>query len=183
MPKKATLFSQAANYRLLHLACHGEFDPESPLASFLHLAPGETLTGLEVMEQLRLQCDLATLSACESGLSRVRRGDELMGLMRAFIYAGAPTLVSTLWRVNDPSTRILMEKFYQEIQAGVDFAEALKRAQLYVKNLSDQEALAILASLTEGKTSGLHTFLPADPYFWAPFILVGDREARRGEEE
>jgi CHAT domain-containing protein/tetratricopeptide (TPR) repeat protein len=162
MTKKAALFSQAVKYRLLHLACHGEFDPDSPLASFLHLAPDETLTALEVLEQLRLHCDLVTLSACESGLSRVRRGDELVGFMRAFMYAGAPALVSTLWRVNDHPTRILMERFYQEIQNEVGFAEALKRAQLYVKNLSYQDALDILASLTDNQTDQtVTTTLPA----------------------
>ncbi|MCP4407033.1 MAG: CHAT domain-containing protein, partial [Gammaproteobacteria bacterium] len=94
-PKKAELYRQAADYRLLHLACHGEFDPESALDSFLHLAPDEILTALDVLNHLHLQCELVTLSACESGLSLVRRGDELMGLMRAFMYAGTPALVST----------------------------------------------------------------------------------------
>jgi CHAT domain-containing protein len=100
---------------------------------------------------LRLHCDLVTLSACESGLSRVRRGDELVGFTRAFMYAGASALVSTLWRVNDHATRILMERFYQEIQSEVSFAEALKRAQLYLKNLSYQDALDILTSLADNQ--------------------------------
>jgi len=152
-PKKEALFSQAADYRLLHLSCHGDFDPEAPLSSTLHLALGETLTALEVLDHLRLHCDLVTLSACESGLSQVRRGDELVGLVRAFLYAGAPALVSTLWRVDERSTLILMEKFYQEIQAEVGFAEALQRAQLHLRNLPRF----------------------ADPYYWAPFILVGSR--------
>lgn len=150
--KKSTLYREAPNHRLLHLSCHGDFDPASPLASALHLAPGESLTALDVLQHLRLRCDLVTLSACESGLSRVRRGDELMGLIRAFMYAGAPALVSTLWRVDEHSTRILMERFYQELQTGAGFAEALKQAQLYLKN---QPRFA-------------------DPYYWAPFILVGD---------
>ena len=152
VPKKAALFSQAENYRLLHISCHGEFDPEAPLSSALHLAAGETLTALEVLDHLRLRCDLVTLSACESGLSRVRRGDELMGLIRAFMHAGAPALVSTLWRVDERSTMMLMERFYREIQAGVGFAEALRRAQLYLRSLPPF----------------------ADPYYWAPFILVGN---------
>jgi len=143
-PKKKALYNQAANYRLLHFSCHGDFDPVSPLASALHLAPGESLTALDVLDYLRLRCDLVTLSACESGLSRVRRGDELVGLMRAFMYAGAPALVSTLWRVDERSTAILMGKFYQEIQAGTGFAEALKRAQLYVRNLTRREIVDIL---------------------------------------
>jgi tetratricopeptide (TPR) repeat protein len=120
-PKKDTLYRQAANYRMLHFSCHGEFDPEAPLDSALCIAPSEALTALDVFEHLRLRCNLVTLSACESGLSRVRRGDELVGFIRAFMYAGAPSLVSTLWRVDERSTRILMEEFYKEIRSGVDF--------------------------------------------------------------
>lgn len=181
-PKKATLYSQAGNCRLLHFSCHGEFDPQIPLASALHLAPGEALTALDVLEHLHLCCDLVTLSACESGLSRVRRGDELIGLIRAFMHAGAPALVSTLWRVDERSTLILMERFYREIQAGMSLAQALKRAQLHLKNLTRQEALAILTHLPNDRVG---TSLAeedkqrifADPYYWAPFVLVGGRES------
>jgi CHAT domain-containing protein/tetratricopeptide (TPR) repeat protein len=221
-PKKARLYSQAADYRLLHLSCHGEFEPESPLASALQLAPGESLTALEVLEHLRLHCDLVTLSACESGLSRVRRGDELVGLIRAFMYVGVPALIATLWRVDERSTRIVMEKFYQEIQNGAGFSEALKRAQLYAKNLTRREALEVLGrSMTDetpdsstppgaGRSDSpatvaalqhVRTYLKgldsegairiaatlmgskddekifADPYYWAPFIFVGDHRS------
>jgi CHAT domain-containing protein len=182
LPKKATLYSRAANCRLLHFSCHGEFDPQVPLASALHLAPGEALTALDVLEHLHLCCDLVTLSACESGLSRVRRGDELIGLIRAFMHAGAPALVSTLWRVDERSTLILMERFYREIQAGMSLAQALKRAQLHLKNLTRQEALAVLTHLPNSRVG---TSLAeedkqrifADPYYWAPFVLVGGRES------
>jgi len=149
-PKKEALFNQAADYRLLHLSCHGDFDPQAPLSSTLHLASGEKLTALEVLAHLRLRCDLVTLSACESGLSRVRRGDELVGLMRAFLYAGTRALVSTLWRVDERSTFMLMERFYREVQSGAGFGEALQQAQLHLRNLPPS----------------------ADPYYWAPFILV-----------
>ena len=151
-PKKEVLFSRAENYRLLHVSCHGEFDPDDPLSSSLRLAPGETLTAIDVLERLRLRCDLVCLSACESGLGRVRRGDELVGLMRAFMHAGAPALVSTLWRVDERSTLILMERFYREILTGTGFAEALRQAQLHLRSLPRF----------------------ADPYYWAPFIIVGN---------
>ncbi|HEY67138.1 MAG TPA: CHAT domain-containing protein [Thermoflexia bacterium] len=149
-PKKETLFNQAARYRLLHISCHGEFDPQAPLSSALHLAPNESLTALEVLQRLRLRCALVVLSACESGLSRVRRGDELVGLVRAFLYAGAPALISTLWRVDERSTLALMERFYREVQAGAGFAEALQRAQLHLRSRPPF----------------------TDPYHWAPFILI-----------
>ena len=124
--------------RYLHISCHGEFDPESPLESLLHLGAGETLTAHQVLEGLRLSCELVTLSACESGLSRVRRGDELMGLVRAFMVAGAPSVIATLWRVDERSTRILMERFYREVVAGAGFAHALHEAQLYLRTLSQR---------------------------------------------
>ena len=229
VPKKAELYHQAAHYRLLHLSCHGEFDPETPLASALRLAAAEALTGLDVLDHLRLRCDLVTLSACESGLSRVRRGDELVGLLRAFIYAGAPALIASLWRVDERSTRILMEKFYQQVQSGVGFAEALKRAQLYLKHLTRREALEVLEryladepfnqglmALNESGTGSLPAMrvnrqraraylkgstaqdqrakaeteppeadnerIFADPFYWAPFILIGERGSELSEE-
>lgn len=219
LPKKAALYSQAANYRLLHFSCHGDFVPEKPLASALHLAPGEALSALDVLKHLRLRCDLVTLSACESGLSRVRRGDELVGLVRAFMHAGAQALVSTLWRVDERSTRVLMEEFYKKVQHGMGFAEALKQAQLYLKNLTRKETQDILVRFladeildpttplsedqygllaadvalqqanaylkglaTKGKDSPEKSLgeadderIFADPYYWAPFVLVGDR--------
>jgi len=229
--KKAALYRQATSYQALHFSCHGEFDPQAPLASALHLAPGEDLTALDVLEHLRLRCDLVTLSACESGLSRVRRGDELVGLIRAFMHAGAPALVSTLWRVDERSTLILMERFYQEVRAGLDFAEALKKAQLYLKNLTRREAMEVLerfpadegptptacagrtrsepttpvmtspqtsaylkGSATEGGENRARTssstsdetdddLVFADPYYWAPFVLVGGHRLVVSEEE
>lgn len=180
--KKTTLYERAANYRMLHFSCHGTFNPQAPLTSALHLAPNEQLTALDVMAHLHLSCDLVTLSACESGLSRIRRGDELVGLMRAFLYAGARALVSTLWRVDERSTCILMERFYQEIQAGTNPARALKRAQLYLKNLTRKEAMEALAprlgkemanaEKQTGEEKDERLF--ADPFYWAPFILVGE---------
>ena len=160
----------------LHISCHGEFDPESPLESLLHLGAGETLTAHQVLEGLHLSCELVTLSACESGLSRVRRGDELMGLVRAFMVAGAPSVIATLWRVDERSTRILMERFYREIVAGAGFAQALREAQLYLRTLSHDEAMWLLAAdapvaPAAGESSVDRPF--ADPFYWAPFILVG----------
>jgi CHAT domain-containing protein/tetratricopeptide (TPR) repeat protein len=214
-PKKDALFARAAGYRLLHLSCHSRFDPEHPLSSALHLAPGEDLTAAEVLDRLRLRCDLVVLSACESGLNRVRRGDELVGLVRAFIYAGAPALLCTLWRVDECSTRLLMDCFYREAQAGAGFIEALKRAQLYLMRLTRQEAFDTLVGLLAADLVGPQIAPPdgmlaqsptlalevgraylkglpnqgagtadapgdpndqifADPYYWAPFVLIGD---------
>lgn len=179
-PKRAMFYVQAANYRLIHISCHGVFEPEKPLESALLIATGETLTMRDVLDHLQVQCDLVTLSTCESGLSHVRRGDELIGFIRAFMRAGAPAVIASLWRVDDRSTRLLMEQFYHAVQNGMGYAEALKRAQLDLKRMAHQE--------TSPKGWGIHkdsgeiaiTSRKDDEegftevYYWAPFILVGD---------
>jgi CHAT domain-containing protein/tetratricopeptide (TPR) repeat protein len=186
-PKREGLYREAGDYRRLHFSCHGEFDPSSPLASCLHLGSGERLSALDVLQHMRLRCDLVTLSACESGLSRVRRGDELEGLIRAFLHAGAGALVSTLWRVDERTTRILMERFYQNILAGLDFARALQSAQLYLRALTLGDAKRALAAGDSANQEaeriesdplwqGDEDERPFEaPTYWAPFILVGSR--------
>ncbi|MCL4863967.1 MAG: CHAT domain-containing protein, partial [Caldilineaceae bacterium] len=189
-PKRSTLAAQAADYRLLHFSCHGRFDPATPLASGLEIGPDETLSAADILQALRLNCDLVVLSACESGLSRVRRGDELIGLLRALRYAGARQVISTLWRVNEVATILVMETFYTLIMQGVDVAEALMQAQLHLRGLTAQEARQRLSQLmaalgdhpaarsrrwTEAaRQLGDNTDHPfADPRFWAPFVLFG----------
>lgn len=160
--KRDSLLRLARDARYLHISCHGRFDPAAPLASSLQLAPGEYLTAQEVLDGLRLDADLVTLSACESGLSGVRRGDELMGLVRAFLLAGAPAVVATLWRVDERSTRLLMERFYRELADGADPAAALHRSQLALQRM-DWEGASF-----------------ADPFYWAPFVLIGHAGAPSG---
>ena len=219
--KKEALYAQAANYQLVHFSCHGHFDPESPLESALHIAPDEVLTGREIIDNLKLNCDLVTLSACESGLSKVQRGDELYGLIRAFMYAGARAIIASLWRADERTTLIIGERFYQSLQDGASYATALKDAQIFLKNLTRREAVEILGRylvneqgelvvgqsksgarltpeikqeaeryLTELRTKGPssgYEIVPgaddddkifADPWFWAPFVLIGDPQAR-----
>lgn len=141
-----TLRRCAADYRVLHLATHGEFRPDNPLFSGLALADG-WLTTLDIFN-LRLQASLVTLSACQTGRSLVGGGDELLGLMRAFLAAGASSLVSTFWPVEDTVTATLMQSFYAALAAGATKGAALRQAQLQ--------------------------HLDQHPYFWAPFFLVGD---------
>jgi CHAT domain-containing protein len=170
--KREALLQRGPHARYLHISCHGQFDPAAPLESALHLGAGELLTAQEVLTSLRLRCELVTLSACESGLSQVRRGDELMGLVRAFLAAGAPAVLATLWRVDERSTRLLMEQFYREAQAGASFAQALHTAQIYLRSLSRQQALDLLGEDAVGVDGPEQPF--ADPFYWAPFVLIGD---------
>lgn len=155
--------------RALHLACHGEFDFREPLRSRVRLAPADGGDGpaedpdlsAEEVFGMEVDADLVALSACASGVSGRLPGDELLGLARAFVYAGAPSLLVGLWYVADRSTRLLMERFYGallgrddavRLAAGGDKARALQLAQRSVMD-------------TEGFEH---------PYFWSPFVLVGD---------
>lgn len=180
--KGATLVQEAAQARLLHFACHGEFNLRAPLLSTLYIGREEALTGQAILETLKLRCDLVTLSACDSGLNQVQRGDELYGLLRAFLLAGATAVMAALWRVDDRPSLLLMMKFYTLVQQGVAYAEALKQAQLYLQSITLATAQATLAPLLGAQAA---TYLAdfasqgdgpifAAPKYWAAFALIGD---------
>lgn len=132
---------------VIHLACHGRFSVESPLASGLKLAD-RWLTVRDIYA-LRLRASLVTLSGCDTGRAVVGSGDELVGLMRGFFAAGAASLLISLWTVNDESTADLMTTFYDAWGRGATIPAALRAAQR-----------AMLATRPH-------------PVFWAPFILGG----------
>jgi CHAT domain-containing protein len=144
--------------RAIHLATHGDFRPDNPLFSGLALADG-WLTTLSIFN-LRLQASLVTLSACETGRNVISGGDELLGLMRAFLSAGAASLVLSLWAVEDRSTAHLMEAFYSGLKQGLEKGEALRAAQRLLLNGQAQDEADLRQAYRH-------------PYFWAPFILVG----------
>jgi len=139
------LREQAGECGLLHLAAHGVFRGDNPLFSFLQLAD-EPLRLLDVYG-LKLRADLVTLSACETGMNQLKGGD-LIGLCRGFFYAGASSLVVSLWRVDDETTAELMTSFYRGLVAGKATCAALREAQLEI--LSQYR----------------------HPYYWAPFVVV-----------
>jgi CHAT domain-containing protein/tetratricopeptide (TPR) repeat protein len=123
----AALREHAPSAQVLHLACHGWFRPDNPLFSSLQLADA-ALTVRDAYE-LTLNCRLVALSACETGISAVAPGDELIGLARGFFAAGAPSLLVSLWRVDDATTAALMTGVYQRILDGEGVASALRAAQ------------------------------------------------------
>ncbi|MEJ2853380.1 MULTISPECIES: CHAT domain-containing protein [unclassified Saccharothrix] len=125
---------------LVHLACHGRFDDDRAVDSAVLLADGE-LTVQDIF-QLRLSANLVTLSACESGVNAARPGDELIGLTRAVLYAGAPSLLVSLWAVDDLSTALLMGEFYRRVRAGADLADALREAQLALAATTARDVVA-----------------------------------------
>jgi CHAT domain-containing protein len=112
---------------VLHLACHGQFRADSPYFSALQLGDG-ALTVRDAAT-LPLQAQLVTLSACETGVNKVAPGDELLGLLRGFLMAGAPRVLSTHWTVDDASTATLMAQFYRGVLGGARPAAALRAAQ------------------------------------------------------
>jgi len=137
-------------YRLIHFATHAEFLDQAPLLSHLKLnAEGEQLQVREIFN-LDFPSSLITLSGCETGISQLSTGQDLVGFSNAFLYAGASSLAVSLWKVDDRSTARFMGFFYQNLKNNGK-AEALRLAQLQL--MQDREF---------GK-----------PYYWAPFILVG----------
>ncbi len=141
---------------IIHLAAHGKIRTDAPDFSYLQLADGQ-LNTVDVFN-LDLPAELVTLSGCETGLVTIGGGDELLGLSRGFLYAGARSLLISLWLVEDASTAQLMEAFYQGVLEGQSRAGALRNAQR-----------ALLTAAREGGRPPEW----AHPYFWAPFRLVG----------
>jgi CHAT domain-containing protein len=145
-------------YRFVHLATHGFLNPRDPRLSGLLLAseaPTSKEDGVLQLSEiygLRLNADLVTLSACESGLGLVAKGEGIIGLTRGFLYSGARNVVVSLWQVNDETTADLMVTFYEGMLGGMKKAEALRAAKL-----------ALIQRQAES----------ARPYYWAPFVLIG----------
>ena len=122
-------------WRAVHLACHGLVDPDRPMLSSLALTPGGDddgfLTALDVF-RMKVPADLAVLSACETGKGRIYRAEGIVGLTRAFMYAGAPRVLVSLWKVDDAATLAFMTRFYADWNAGLPAARALHEAQQFV---------------------------------------------------
>jgi len=133
--------------RFVHIATHGLFRQDNPLFSSVRI--GKSQLTLFDIYQLRLSCELVTLSGCGTGLNVVVGGDELLGLVRGLLYAGAKAALVTLWDVHDKSTAEFMKLFYEQLATNPDKAWAMRQAMLRLRE------------------SYPH------PYFWAPFVLVG----------
>jgi CHAT domain-containing protein len=152
----------AAEMDVLHLAMHGVLNRNYPFAS--SLAFTENRDSLEdnflyayEISQLKLNANLVVLSACETGYGRFEQGEGVMSLARSFMYAGVPSLVVSLWQVNDASTALIMQGFYTYLKAGLTKDAALGKAKLdYLKS---------------------KTGIAAHPAYWAPFIQLGTADA------
>src|SRR5712691_1356822 len=153
-----TLLQEAgANSPIVHIAAHGLFRLDAPNFSHIKLADRQ-LSTIEVFNLDLSSCTLVTLSACETGRAVVGGVDEVIGLGRGFLYAGAASLLPTLWKVDDASSAELMEMFYQALLGEYSKAAALAGAQR--------------AFLARARTS-IRPYR-VHPYFWAAFHLIGD---------
>ena len=141
------LRTRGASSRLIHLATHGHFRQDNPMFSSIRL--GDCNLSLYDLYQLNLSAELVTLSGCGTGLNVVVGGDELLGLVRGLLYAGAQCLQVTLWDVNDESTAEFMKLFYRELPKAANKALAMRNAMRELRETRPQ------------------------PYYWAPFCLVG----------
>ncbi len=157
----------APRYPILHLSTHGQADDRNGDYAYLAFsAPGKTGAFQKLytrdLYNLELNADLVVLSACETGAGKLQRGEGIVSLARGFAYAGAKSLVTTLWKVNDGKTKDLMAGFYQHLKAGKPKDEALHQAKL-----------DFLANNQTGGGTALH------PFFWAGFIVIGDMQPLR----
>ena len=149
---EAWVVRNISDFGIIHLASHGEFDPVNPLFSSVKLARNDEDDGnLRASEifGLDIQAGLVMLSACQTGLGKITSGDDVIGMNRAFLYAGTNTIMSSLWRVSDISTALLVKQFYREYKHRAK-AESLARAMRHVKNRFPH------------------------PGYWGAFVLVGD---------
>jgi CHAT domain-containing protein len=155
------LYGLSGKVDLLHIAAHGFYESRSPLFSRIVLAPDKEHDGKlevhEILSDLDLSgVNLVVLSACETARGERSRGDEVTGLTRAFLYAGSPGVISTLWNIDDEAAAILMAEFYRRLFNGTPVAEALQQAQVaLLRNPRFQ-----------------------DPCYWAAFSLAGDPQGR-----
>jgi CHAT domain-containing protein/tetratricopeptide (TPR) repeat protein len=191
--QKKAVQSMVQRSNLIHFSCHGTYNLEDPLQSALLLANEEVLTLSEISESFDArQTWLVTLSACETGLTNnfISPADEYVGLPAGFLYAGAPCVVASLWAVEDRATALLMKRMYENIfKHDMGRAAALRKAQLWLRDLNKEEAKEHLQEMENLTSSTMHArdivlelhgvselkddYPFAHPYYWAAFQCVG----------
>jgi CHAT domain-containing protein/tetratricopeptide (TPR) repeat protein len=154
---------EISDYKMIHFATHAMIDEEIPRRSIVILSADakEGADGVLQMHEiwnLNLNAELVVLSACQTGLGKLVSGEGMISLMRAFFYAGAKNVVVSLWNVDDKSTADLMKSFYIHMKNGKSQSESLRQAKL---------------DMIRTAKSGSGYAAYKDPYYWAPFVLVG----------
>ena len=150
---------EAPQHGIIHLACHAFTNDSLPLQSGLvfsrqHDSTEDGFLHAWEIYGKALHAELAVLSACNTGVGKLHRGEGIMSLARAFRYAGCPNIAMSLWNVDDEAASLLMEQFYKKLREGLPKDEALRQARLYLLNEEH-----------------------AHPYYWGAFVLIGDDAA------
>jgi CHAT domain-containing protein len=156
--KRALFAEKLDSYRRLHFATHAMLDERVPAQCGIALTPDgsksdDGILRMNEIVEMKLNADLVVLSACQSGLGKLVRGEGMIGLTRAFLYAGAGSVVVSLWKVDDLATSRFMQKFYKRMQEGAGVPAALRQAKLDMMG------------------SGIPAY--RNPYYWAPFVVTG----------
>ncbi|MEM9991986.1 MAG: CHAT domain-containing protein, partial [Bacteroidota bacterium] len=147
---------RVSKHRILHLATHANLNAHEPMESEIHFID----TSLTVREiyNLPICAELAVLSACETASGELKKGEGILSLARAFAFAGCPSLVASLWKVNDKRTSEIMFDFYTALKAGKTKSASIRQAQInYFDNIN--------------------SYSEAHPYYWAAFVTMGNAEA------
>ncbi len=157
---KSEFVRRVPEYQLVHLATHGKASDQQQNRSFLAYSvdtSGESKLYTGDIYNLSLQAELVSLSACETGLGKLSRSEGIISLARAFSFAGAKSVLSTLWQVNDKSTSNIMTDVYRQLKKGYSKRDALQRSTLnYIQSCTQAEA---------------------HPYYWSAFLTIGDQNA------
>lgn len=161
--ERATLKSfktKISDFNIFHLASHASANDKYPDYSYLAFSESNDSTEgnilyIKDLYNMSLNVDMVTLSACQTGIGKLQKGQGMLSLSKGFYYAGAKSLVNTLWKINDKSTVKLMEYFYEGLSNGYSKSEALRKAKLKYLETTDDELLK-------------------HPYYWAAFVVSGD---------
>ena len=158
---EANFKQYAPDFGVLHIATHGIMEDEHPIYSNLLFNGGGEEDGILHTYELfnmQLNADLAVLSACNSGVGKLKKGEGVVSIARGFAYAGVPNIVMSTWAVSDEATRILMNYFYLNLQQGYPKGEALQQAKLaFLEEFKGNDALLA-------------------PFFWGSFVVLGNTD-------
>ncbi|MEG4984527.1 tetratricopeptide repeat protein [Microcoleus sp. BR0-C5] len=176
---RATMIPRLPDYTIIHLATHAMFVTGQPEDSFILLGDGGLITLPDIQTLNLLNVDLVVLSACETGKGgKLGNGEEILGFGYQIQETGAKAAIASLWKVDDGGTQALMTAFYTALLSGNKKAEALQKAQIALITGDDSvfgrsANLSILAQTRSGLKPSVASRLH-HPYYWAPFILIGN---------
>jgi CHAT domain-containing protein/Tfp pilus assembly protein PilF len=178
---RAETLKQLGSFNVIHLATHGQFVVGRAEESFIALGNGDYIPLPEIKDLTLNNVDLLVLSACETGIGdKLGNGEEILGLGYQFQRAGARAAIASLWEVDDGGTQALMDAFYAALKSGMTKAEALQQAQIALitakagKESGGNRAKLILSpTVRQGLSKQVNENL-SHPYYWAPFILIGN---------